>query len=80
MSEVRGRSGRVYKSNERLFPEELADALGRSRCYVFAMRHAGFKMPGGANYFAAALVWLELNSKFSCTNYIKKAKGREPNK
>lgn len=44
-----------------LSPKELADALGRNRTYVFAMKRRGFAMPGGRATLADALAWLEAN-------------------
>lgn len=44
-----------------LSPKELADALSRSRTYVFAMKRAGFPMQGNRATLAEARAWLALN-------------------
>ena len=44
--------------NELLTPKELAVKLRRHVNYVYAMRKAGFIMPGGLTTFGAALAWL----------------------
>jgi hypothetical protein len=44
-----------------LTSKELAAALKRSLDYVYAMRKAGFPMPGKRATLAAALVWLSDN-------------------
>lgn len=46
---------------ELLTPKELAAALKRSLDYVYAMRKAGFPMPGKRATLADALVWLSDN-------------------
>lgn len=51
-------------SEELLFPEELAAALRRSRTYVFAMKRAGFEMPGGSATLTEAREWLRENPGF----------------
>lgn len=59
-------------SEELLYPEELAAALRRSRTYVFAMKRAGFPMPGGSATLTEAREWLlehpgfRSNQMYSC--------------
>lgn len=61
-------------SNENLlFADELAEALRRSRCYIYAMKKAGFAMPGGTATVAEAREWLRAHPNFSTTNYYKKS-------
>ena len=43
---------------ELLSQKELADALGRHRSYIAAMRRAGFEMIGGRATLAQALQFL----------------------
>lgn len=45
--------------NGLLAPKELAAELGRHRSFVFAMKKAGFPMPGNRATLAEALAWLE---------------------
>lgn len=61
-------------NEERLFPQELADKLRRGRCYIFAMKKAGFKMPGGTATLTGALEWLSENPDFKTTDYYNKEK------
>jgi hypothetical protein len=58
-----------------LTSKELASALKRSLDYVYAMRKAGFPMPGKRATLAAALVWLTDNP-----NPTRKAKPTNPAK
>lgn len=58
-----------------LYPDELADALRRGRCYVFAMKKAGFTMPGGTATLSEARNWLRRNPHFKTTDYFKKSTG-----
>ncbi len=39
--------------------KELAGVLGRDRTYVWAMKRAGFAMPGGRARITDAIAWLE---------------------
>lgn len=41
--------------------KELADALGRSRKYIWAMTQKGFIMPGRRATLSYALAWLARN-------------------
>lgn len=61
--------------NNLLFADELADALRRSRCYIYAMKKSGFAMPGGTATVAEAREWLRAHPNFSTTNYLKKTSG-----
>ena len=55
-----------------LYPQDLAEALGkRSRTYIYAMKKAGFRMPGGTATFEEARDWLRNNPDFTCTGYVK---------
>jgi len=47
-----------------LYPEELADALRRSRTFVFAMKRCGFGMPGGTATLEEARAWLRNHPDF----------------
>ena len=49
-----------------LFLPELAQALRRSEWYVYQMKRAGFKMPGGTATLAEARQWL-LENDFKTT-------------
>ena len=49
-----------------LFLPELAQALRRSEWYVYQMKRAGFKMPGGTATLAEARQWL-LQNDFKTT-------------
>jgi hypothetical protein len=60
---------------ELLTSKELAAALKRSLDYVYAMRKAGFPMPGKRATLAAALTWLADNP-----NPTRKAKPTNPAK
>ena len=75
--EIRGKSGRLYSENEYLFVDELADALRRNRSYVYAMKKAGFRMPGRSATYAEARSWLQLHVDFSTTKYHRAASGEE---
>ncbi len=64
--------------------KELAAELGRNRGYIFAMKEAGFVMPGSRATLSEARAWLAANPKFSSTAYNKKKSnpvktGRKPN-
>lgn len=52
-----------------LYPDELAAALRRGRCYVFAMKKAGFIMPGGTATLSEARDWLRQRPQFKTTAY-----------
>lgn len=55
-----------------LYPQELAEALGKSsRTYIFAMKKAGFVMPGGTATLEEARQWLLEHPNFTCTNYCQ---------
>lgn len=54
-----------------LYADELAEALERSRCFVYAMKAAGFAMPAGLATHIDALMWLALNPDFSTAGYYK---------
>lgn len=41
--------------------KELANALGRERTYISAMKRAGFVMPGGRATLTEARAWLVRN-------------------
>lgn len=56
-----------------LYPEELADELRRNRTYVFAMKKAGFVMPGGTATVSEARTWLRAHPHFKTTDYFKKS-------
>jgi hypothetical protein len=58
-----------------LTSKELAAALKRSLDYVYAMRKAGFPMPGKRATLADALAWLADNP-----NPTRKAKPANPAK
>jgi hypothetical protein len=49
--------------NRLLAPKELAAALGRHRSFVFAMKKAGFPMPGNRATLAEAQSWLARNPR-----------------
>lgn len=76
--ETKGTSGRVYKSTQLLFMDELADALRKSRSYIKAMKRAGFVMPGGTATLEEARGWLATQKNFSCTGYINSAQKSSP--
>lgn len=59
-------------NDELLYPEQLAVALKRGRGYVFAMKDAGFEMPGGTATFEEAREWLRRYPDFKSTPYFKK--------
>lgn len=59
-------------SDQLYYADEIADQLRRSRVYVYAMKAAGFQMPGGTATLAEARDWLRAHPDFSTTNYIKK--------
>ena len=62
--------------NELLYPKELAAALRRSRTYVFAMKRAGFPMPGGTATLQEARDWLRTHPGFKVTDsYGEAAEG-----
>lgn len=63
-----------------LFADELAEALRRSRVYVYAMKASGFKMPGGTASLEEARTWLAQNPSFKCTAYNKKQKAKPAKK
>jgi hypothetical protein len=44
-----------------LTPKELGHELRRNARYVYAMRHAGFPMPGGTATLSEARLWLEVH-------------------
>ena len=46
---------------------ELADALGRHRWYVWRMKCKGFVMPGGRCTLEEARQWLRDNPQFKTT-------------
>lgn len=56
-----------------LFPDELADAMRRSRVYVYAMKAAGFPMPGGTATLTEARAWLAEHPEFRSTGYSRRA-------
>ena len=61
--------------NEKLYyPDELAAELGRSRVYIYAMKKAGFVMPGGSATLEEAREWLRRNPHFRTTQYIQKGR------
>lgn len=64
----------MANSPQLLYPDELAAALRRSRGYVFAMKSAGFTMPGGTATLADARTWLAAHPEFRTTAYYKKTK------
>lgn len=49
--------------NALLTPKELAGLLRRHTSFVYAMRRAGFQMPGGTATLTEAREWLRLNPK-----------------
>ena len=57
-----------------LYADELAEALRRGRCYIYAMKAAGFEMPGGTATVNEARTWLRAHPNFSTTGYYKKSK------
>ena len=61
--------------NELLTSKELAAALKRSIDYVYAMRKAGFPMPGKRATLTDALAWLSDNP-----SPTGRAKGGSPTK
>ena len=63
----------MSESDKLLYPDELADALRRGRCYIYAMKKAGFSMPGGTATLTEARDWLRQNSNFKTTGYFKKS-------
>ena len=63
----------MSESEKLLYPDELADALRRGRCYIYAMKKCGFSMPGGTATLAEARDWLRQNPNFKTTNYFKKS-------
>lgn len=65
----------MNETEKLLYPDELADALRRGRCYVFAMKKAGFAMPGGTATLSEARDWLRRNPQFKTTAYFKKSTG-----
>lgn len=44
-----------------LSAKELAERLGRSRGYIFAMKRRGFKMVAHRTTLTAAIAWLSRN-------------------
>lgn len=52
--------------------DELAEELDKGRSYVYAMKAAGFVMPGGTATLEEARAWLRDNPNFSSTGYFKK--------
>jgi len=44
-----------------LTPKELAAQLRKHISYIYAMKRAGFQMPGGVARLEAALAWLIRN-------------------
>ena len=71
--EIKGKSGRLYHPAERLAVKELADVLGRSESYVYAMINDGFSLPAGRQTPAAAIAYLEAHPQFRSTGYFRKA-------
>ena len=55
-----------------LYADELADVLGRSRLYVYAMKAAGFQMPAGLATHIDALIWLAHHPDFTSAGYYNK--------
>lgn len=56
-----------------LYADELADALRRSRGYIYAMKKAGFEMPGGTATVGEARAWLRAHPGFTTSAYFKKS-------
>lgn len=52
---------RYTQQEELLLPKELAAKLRRPVPYVYAMRRAGFEMPGKLATLSSALEWLSKN-------------------
>jgi hypothetical protein len=48
--------------------KELAFELNRNVTYVYAMRTAGFEMPGGRATVSDAVTWLSRNPEFRRDN------------
>lgn len=49
------------KTEPLLSGKELANALGRERTYITAMKRLGFQMPGGRATLTEARAWLARN-------------------
>ncbi len=60
-----------------LYADELAEALRRGRCYIYAMKAAGFEMPGGTATVNEARAWLRAHPNFSTTGYYKKPNNKK---
>lgn len=53
------------------YADNLAEAIGKSRSYLYAMKKAGFEMPGGQASVVEAREWLSARPNFSCASYSK---------
>jgi hypothetical protein len=62
----------MINPDDLLYADELAEAMRRSRCYIYAMKAAGFEMPGRTATVNEARAWLRSHTNFSTTGYYKK--------
>jgi hypothetical protein len=63
----------MRSETELLIGKELADALGRERTYVTAMKRRGFIMPGGKATITEARAWLARNPPPRSRDHFKTA-------
>lgn len=69
------------EKTEYLNATKLAVALGWSRCYVQAMKRAGFAMPGGRATIAEARDWHRQNPGFRVAKvYQSRQRNNDVNK
>ena len=54
------------------YADDLAEALGKGRTYIYAMKKEGFKMPGGTSTVVEGRAWLKDHPNFSTSGYFKK--------
>lgn len=64
--------------NDLLSVKELAVALRRSTSYIYAMRNAGFPMPGGRARIHEAMTWLHAHGDFRMRYHRRRTRHKMP--